>query len=98
MDYRIIWTEKASEDIEAVVRYIARHNRKAAAEIGQGIFDRVQVLLKQQESGTILEELDDPTIRKIIFKNWKIVYQHSANEQLIIILRVWHAARGEVEI
>ena len=42
MDRKIIWTEKSSSDIEAIVRYIARRDPKAAARIGLGIYDRVQ--------------------------------------------------------
>ena len=33
MDARIIWTERASSDIEAIVRYIARRNPDAASRI-----------------------------------------------------------------
>ena len=38
MDRKLIWTEKASGDIEAIVRYIARRNSRAASEIGSGIY------------------------------------------------------------
>jgi hypothetical protein len=40
MDRKLIWTEKASGDIEAIVRYIARRDSKAAARIGFGIYER----------------------------------------------------------
>jgi plasmid stabilization system protein ParE len=98
MDWRIVWTQKASEDVEAIVRYISRHNRNAAAEVGRWIFDRTQILLKYQESGSILEELKDPCIRKVIYRNWKIVYQYSESEGVVSILRVWHVARGEIDL
>src|SRR6266480_2892656 len=42
MDRKLIWTEKASSDIEAIVRYIARRDPSAAARIGLGIYDRVK--------------------------------------------------------
>jgi plasmid stabilization system protein ParE len=45
MDRKIIWTEKSSSDIEAIVRYIARRDPKAAARIGLGIYDRAQTLV-----------------------------------------------------
>jgi len=34
----LIWTERASADIEAIVRYIARRNPQAATSIGLGIY------------------------------------------------------------
>lgn len=46
MDRKLIWTEKASSDIEAIVRYIARRDSRAAARIGLGIYDRAQILLE----------------------------------------------------
>ncbi|HEY2800895.1 MAG TPA: type II toxin-antitoxin system RelE/ParE family toxin [Chthoniobacterales bacterium] len=45
MDRKIVWTEKASGDIEAIFRYIARRDPGAAARIGVGIYDRAQILL-----------------------------------------------------
>ena len=41
----LIWTERASSDIEAIVRYIARRNPKAATSIGLGNYHRAQLLL-----------------------------------------------------
>ncbi len=98
MDLRLVWTEKASEDIEAIVRYIARHNTRAAMQIGLEVYERVQILQTYPEAGSILEELGDPHVRKIIYKKWKIVYQNLPQEELIVILRVWPVLRGEVEI
>ena len=74
MDRKLIWTEKASSDIEAIVRYIARRNPNAAARIGIGIYDRAQILLEHPDAGTILDELREGGWRKLIFRRWKIVY------------------------
>ena len=72
MDRKLVWTEKASSDIEATVRYIARRDPKAAARIGLGIYDRAQILLEHPEAGTILDELRQGGWRKLIFRRWKI--------------------------
>ena len=88
MDRKLIWTENASSDIEAIVRYIARRNPDAAARIGLGIYDRAQSLLEHPEVGTILDELREGGWRKLIFRRWKIV----------IIGRVWPAAMGEADL
>ena len=72
MDRKLVWTEKASSDIEAIVRCIARRDPKAAARIGLGIYDRAQILLKHPEAGTILDELRQGGWRKLIFRRWKL--------------------------
>jgi toxin ParE1/3/4 len=96
MDRKLIWTEKASSDIEAIVRYIARRNPNAAARIGLGIYERAQILLQYPEAGTILDELREGDWRKLIFRRWKIVY--TIRGDVIIIGRVWPAAMGEADL
>ena len=96
MDCELIWTERASSDIEAIVRYIARRNPRAASQIGLGIYDRAQILLRHPEAGTILDELRDGGWHKLIYRRWKIVYTIRGNA--IIIGRVWPAAMGEADL
>jgi plasmid stabilization system protein ParE len=96
MDRKLIWTEKSSSDIEAIVRYIARRDPSAAARIGFGIYDRAQILLQHPEAGTILNELRDGGWHKLIFRRWKIVY--TIRGDAIIIGRVWPAAMGEADL
>lgn len=96
MDRKLVWTEKSSGDIEAIVRYIARRDSKAAARIGLGIYERAQILLQQPEAGTILDELREGGWRKLIFRRWKIVY--TIRGDAVIIGRVWPAAMGEADL
>ena len=95
MDRKLVWTEKSSSDIEAIVRYIARRDPKAASRIGLCIYDRAQILIEHPEAGTILDELRDAGWRKLIFRRWKIVY--TIRGDVIIIGRVWPAALGEAD-
>src|ERR687892_1344908 len=96
MDRKIIWTEKSSSDIEAIVRYIARRDPSAAARIGYGIYERAQILLQHSKAGTILDELREGGWRKLIFRRWKIVY--ALRGERIIIGLVWPAAMGEADL
>jgi len=96
MDRKLVWTHKASGDIEAIVRYIALHDAGAAARIGFGIYDRAQILLQHPEAGTILDELREGGWRKLIFRRWKIVY--TIRDNVIIVGRVWPAALGEADL
>jgi plasmid stabilization system protein ParE len=96
MDRSRLVSEKASGDIEAIVRYIARRDPRAAARIGLGIYDRAQILLQHPEAGTILDELREGAWRKLIFRRWKIVY--TIRGDAIIIGRVWPAAMGEADM
>lgn len=98
MAYKIIWTERSSEDLAAVVRYIARHNQSAAREMGLGIYDRVQILAEFPEVGSVIRELNDPDWRHIVFRPYRIVYHLNRDAKTVEIVRIWHGARGEVEV
>ena len=92
----LVWTERASADIEAIVRYIARRDPQAARSIGLGIYQRVQILLTHPLAGTVLDELRDGGWRKLIFRRWKIIY--TIRDETIIVGRVWPAALGEADL
>jgi len=65
---RILWIERSSSDIEAIVRDIARRDDQAAASIGYGIFDRAEILLMNPEAGSWLDELREDGWWKLIFR------------------------------
>ncbi len=92
----LIWTERASADIEAIVRYIARRDPRAAESIGLGIYNRAQLLITHPEAGTFLDELRDGRWRKLIFRRWKIIY--TIRDERVIVGRVWPAALGEADL
>ena len=92
----LVWTERASADIEAIVRYIARRNPQASKSVGLGIYDRVQVLLSHPFAGTIIDELRHGGWRKLIYQRWKIIY--TVRDEAIIIGRVWPAALGNADL
>ena len=93
---QIKWTERASADVEAIVRYIARRDPTAAGQIGRGIYDRVQILWDNPEAGSVLDELRDEGWQKLIYRNWKIIYTY--RKPIIIVGRVWPAAMGEADL
>ena len=96
MAQKLVWTERASADIEAIVRYIARRNPPAATSIGLGIFHRAQILLTHPHAGSVLDQLREAGWRKLIFRRWKIIY--TIRGEVIVIGRVWPAALGEADL
>jgi plasmid stabilization system protein ParE len=78
--------------------FIAKDNPPAALRLGDLIFARVDTLEKFPELGRIVPERNQPNIREIVVKNYRIVYRVRPKEKFLEILRVWHGARGEPEI
>ncbi len=99
MDFKLIWSESAIQDLGAIVRFIAlRDGSEVARRMGFGIYDLAQVLTRHPEAGSVLGEKQDAKWRKLIFKSWKIAYRIDQEARVVYVVRVWHAARNEIDI
>ena len=98
MDFKIVWTLRSREDLRDIATFIAKDNPPAAVKLGELIFDRVDTLKKFPELGRVVPERNQPNIREIVVKNYRIVYRVHPKEKFLEILRVWHGVRGEPEI
>ena len=81
MDFKLIWTEPAINDLEEIVAFLAAQQGMAKARVlGFGIFNKVEILALFPEIGSALIEKDDLCWRKLIFKTrrFKSEVQHSA--------------------
>lgn len=94
----LIWSPTARFDLWDVLSYISEFDPEAAARFGQSVFDTLERLIDFPESGRVVPEFRDPTIREIIHRPCRIVYRLKKDERLVEIARVWHAARGIPEI
>jgi addiction module RelE/StbE family toxin len=98
VDFKIVWTLRSREDLRDIATFIAKDNPAAALKLGDLIFARVDTLEKFPELGRVVPERNQPNIREIVVKNYRIVYRLHPKENFLAILRVWHGARGEPEI
>jgi len=80
------------------VRYIARDNPPAAVQLGLALIEKTKELAKWPELGRVVPEFDDPKIRELILKPYRIVYRVDSKAGVIGIARFWHAARGLPEL
>src|SRR5437899_1440644 len=98
MDYRIIWTLRARDDLRETAKFIARNNPAAALKLGDEIFKRVDSLEQFPLMGRMVPERKQNELRELIFRNYRIVYRVEETKRQVEILRVWHAARGEPDL
>ncbi len=95
MDYGIIWTQSALEDLRELVRYIAADDPIAAERFGNAIISRVEGIQSFPRIGRVVPEVGDDLVREIILAPYRIVYQLDDSSEEIAVIRVWHGARGE---
>ena len=98
MAYTLTWSPTARFDLWDILSYISEFDPEAASRFGQSVFDAVERLADFPESGRIVPEFQDVDLREIICKPCRIVYRLRKNENLVEIVRVWHAARGIPEV
>ncbi|MHB9031215.1 MAG: type II toxin-antitoxin system RelE/ParE family toxin [Candidatus Latescibacterota bacterium] len=94
MTFALIWSPSARLDLKDISAFIAEDNPAAAERFIASLFEVVEKLTDFPESGRIVPEFGDPTIREVIRKPCRIVYRIESSKQIIDIVRVWHGARG----
>jgi plasmid stabilization system protein ParE len=98
MDYKIIFSEPAIDDLKNIVGFIAQDNQEAGARFGGKLIASVRHLAKFPRFGRVVPEQNDENIREIISKPYRIFYRVKDEIQVVEVIRFWHAARGEPEI
>jgi plasmid stabilization system protein ParE len=72
---KVIWTEPALNDLDAIADYIALDNPAAARDLVQRVFRHVEQLIAHPDSGSKPEELRGWRCRQIIEPPCRILYR-----------------------
>ncbi len=65
MDYRIVWSPEAIEDIESIAEYIERDSKFYAKSVVNKIFQSTEKLKEFPKIGRVVQELGREDIRRI---------------------------------
>ena len=98
MAFQIVWSEIALSDLRDLVRYIARDDRQVAGRFGDLIVSRVESLQSFPRIGRIVPEYREECLRELIVPPYRIVFEIDDDAMKLSILRIWHAARGDLEL
>ncbi len=88
---RIVWTRRAVEDALAIKAFIQQDSPSSAALVIERLLAAIDQLPSFPESGRMVPEYQDPTVREIIRPPYRIVYRLRQEE--IHLITVHHAAR-----
>ena len=89
----ITWTEKATSNLEAIFNYIAKDSKIYAARYVKALIQATKKLESMPRRGRIVPELENPELREVIYRNYRIVYRVVGADDDIEILAVIHGAR-----
>lgn len=84
---KIIWSPLALARVSEIAAYISQDSPSAAERWADAVFSRAKQLLTLPESGRIVPEVDDPSIRELIYGNYRILYRVEARRIAILTVR-----------
>ena len=90
-EVKILWSDRSIIDLEEIISFISHDSPAAAKNFVTKIIDAVKVLETFPSIGRIVPEYDDPNLREILYRNYRIVYQVSEN--MATIVTVFHGSR-----
>lgn len=88
----IRWTTEAATWLEDIHYYIAQENPSAAANVAQGIYDRVQSLGEFPDLGQRYRSGPEGDVRILLFGHYRIAYLRHKAKAVVDILGVFHDA------
>jgi toxin ParE1/3/4 len=85
---KIVWSPLAVDRVSEIAGYIAQDNPVTAESWINRVFKKVEGLKAFPESGRIVPETDNKTIRELIYGNYRIIYR--VEEKRLSVLTVRH--------
>ena len=84
----VVWSPEALRDLEAIRDYIARDSAAYADLVVRRIVAAVERLRMFPESGRVVPERTDPSIREVIVRPYRVVYRlHDSTVQIVTVFR-----------
>jgi plasmid stabilization system protein ParE len=87
----VIWTPGARTDLDEIVAYIAGDSLQAALAFLEEALESADSLATLSERGRVVPELNDPIVRELFIKRYRLLYE--IHEREIHVLAVLHGAR-----
>lgn len=87
---RVIWTEPALQDLDAIADYISLDKPDAAKRLVQRVFQRVEQLELHPQSGSVPTELKGTHYRHLVISPLRIFYRQQGE-----IIYIVYVMRGE---
>ncbi len=91
MAYRVEWSPRAVEDLEAIAQYISADSAAYAAAVVRTILITARNLSHFPRSGRIVPEIADESIREWFAYGYRVIYR--IEEEGITIAAVVHDRR-----
>jgi len=91
MDYRVVWSPKALEDVEAIGLYVSNDSPSYAGAVVKKVLDSTRILARFPFAGRIVPEFGDKSIREKFVYSYRVIYR--IHRQTVTVAAVIHGRR-----
>jgi toxin ParE1/3/4 len=75
MDFKVILTDQAIDDLRSIAGFIAKDDPDGAVAFGNQLIEKALTLNKFPEQGRVVPEVGDPVFREISLRPYRIIYE-----------------------
>jgi toxin ParE1/3/4 len=83
---RVVWTEPALNDLEAIAEYIALDKPDAARRYVHRVFQAVERLARFPKSGSIPPEIPHLPYRQVVVPPCRVFYRTDGEDVLVVFV------------
>jgi plasmid stabilization system protein ParE len=91
VDYRLLYTQKALNDLAEIVGHIAKDDVEAASRFGSSLLDHIELLARFPRMGGVIGKRNG--VRKLVHSPILVYYQANEDTRVIEVLHLRHGAR-----
>jgi len=81
----VLWTEQARSDLAAIRAFISQDSPHYASVVVAQLIAATDRLATFPESGRAVPEFEDPLVREVVHRPYRIVYRLAGVEQIHIV-------------
>jgi addiction module RelE/StbE family toxin len=98
MGKQVALSPSAKRDRRDIVRYISSDSPERAVILGQFLVSSIKRLADFPELGKVVPEFDDPSLREIVVRSYRVIYRVDHGDCRVDVARFWHGACGTLEV
>ncbi len=91
MDYEVVWSPEASEDLASIAEYIGRDSEFYAAAVVTKVLETARSVSTFPYIGRIVPERGDESIRERFVYSYRLIYRITSRQ--ILITAIIHGKR-----
>ena len=95
---KITWSPLAVDQVRDIASYIALDKPATAIKWAEKIFNSVEILSDNPESGRVVSEINKKEIRELVLGNYRLIYKVKPNEILVLVVKSYRQLLKNDEI